>query len=101
MRRFFPAARGSVRDKSRFRHSDADYFNLSEKNAGVATARRDKQVPTIEPVRRVIETMPHDWYVERRDRALLAFTLLTRARDSAIASLKRNSSPVLHWPSRL
>jgi len=32
--------------------------------------------------------MPSDTAIERRDRALIAFTLLTGARDSAIASMK-------------
>ena len=32
--------------------------------------------------------MPEDSVIERRNRALVAFTLLTGARDSAIASLK-------------
>ena len=32
--------------------------------------------------------MPSDTEIERRNRALIAFTLLTGARDSAIASMK-------------
>jgi integrase len=39
-------------------------------------------------VRRVIETMPSSNEIERRNRALVAFALLTGARDAAIASLK-------------
>ncbi len=34
--------------KSRFQYSDADYFNLSEKDVRVATATREKRVPTME-----------------------------------------------------
>lgn len=36
----------------------------------------------------MLEAMPNITSVEMRDRALVAFTLLTGARDSAIASLK-------------
>ena len=36
----------------------------------------------------MIETMPSGNEIERRNRALVAFTLLTGARDSAIASMK-------------
>lgn len=36
----------------------------------------------------MIETMPSENEIERRNRALVAFTLLTGARDAAIASLK-------------
>jgi integrase len=74
--------------KSRIRYSDADYFKLSDKDVRIATARRDKPVPTLEQVHHVIATMPHGTAIEKRDRALVAFTLLTGARDGALASLK-------------
>ena len=74
--------------KSRINYTDAEYFNLSSKDARVATARRDRPVPTLEQVKRVISLMPHETLLQRRNRALVAFTLLTGARDSAIASLK-------------
>lgn len=74
--------------KSRVNYTDAEYFNLSEKEARIASAKRSKPVPTLAQVKRVIEVMPQDTVLERRDRALLAFTLLTGARDSAIASFK-------------
>jgi len=54
----------------------------------VATARRERAYPTLEQVKRVITVMPHASDVEQRNRALVAFALLTGARDSAMASLK-------------
>ena len=74
--------------KSRVQHSDAAYFNLSSKDARIATAHTSRKVPTLEQVQRVIEVMPYRTEIERRNRALVAFTLLTGARDAAIASLK-------------
>jgi integrase len=74
--------------KSRINYTDTEYFNMSEKDARVATARREKAVPTIEQIMRVIQLMPINTEIEQRDRAVIAFTLLTGARDSAIASLK-------------
>jgi len=74
--------------KSCFQYSDAEYFNLSEKEARIATARREARVPTLAQVRHVINTMPARTDIEHRDRALIAFTLLTGARDGAIASMK-------------
>ncbi len=74
--------------KARIQYTDAEYFNLSEKDARIATAHREGKAPTLEQVRRVIETMPHESEIERRNRALVAFTLLTGARDAAIASMK-------------
>lgn len=74
--------------KSRIGYSDAEYFNLSEKDSRIATAKREKPVPTLEQIKRVIEEMPCHSGIEKRDRALVSFTLLTGARDSAIASMK-------------
>jgi integrase len=45
-------------------------------------------VPSVEQIKHVLTLMPSGTAIERRDRALIAFTLLTGARDSAIASLK-------------
>lgn len=74
--------------KSRISYSDADYFNLSEKDVRIATARREKLVPTLEQIHHVLATMPHENDIQRRDRALVAFTILTGARDGALASFK-------------
>jgi integrase/recombinase XerD len=70
------------------KYVDADYFDLSEKDIRVARAHREQPVPTMEQIRRVIARMPTRSEIERRNRALLAFTILTGARDGAIASFK-------------
>lgn len=88
LKRFFQWLSGQPGYRSRLRYSDAEYFNLSEKDTRVATARREKTFPTMEQVKHAISMMPEGSDVERRDRALVAFTLLTGARDSAIASMK-------------
>lgn len=74
--------------KSRISYTDTEYFNLSEKEVRIATARRETAVPTLEQIRHVIESMPSNSDIERRNRALIAFTFLTGARNSAIASMK-------------
>lgn len=88
LKRFFHWLAGQPGYKSRFQYSDADYFNLSEKDVRVATAKREQKAPTLEQVKHVIANMPVEGEVARRNRALVAFTLLTGARDSAIASMK-------------
>src|SRR3990172_3888198 len=88
IKRFFHWLAGQPGYKSRLQYSDADYFNLSEKEVRVATARREQVGPTVEQVKHVIALMPTESAIQRRDRALIAFTLLTGARDSAIASMK-------------
>ncbi|HWB33593.1 MAG TPA: tyrosine-type recombinase/integrase [Acidobacteriaceae bacterium] len=69
-------------------YSEADYFNLSEKETRIATAHREQPSPTLEQVKHVLQTMPTATEIDRRNRALVAFVLLTGARDSAIASMK-------------
>jgi len=88
IKRFFHWLAGQPGYKSRLQYSDSDYFNLSEKDVRVATARREQVGPTVEQVKHVIALMPAESAIQRRDRALVAFTLLTGARDSAIASMK-------------
>ena len=61
---------------------------MSTKETRVAKAKRQKPVPTIEQINHVIELMPAKTDIDRRNRSLIAFTLLTGARDSAIASMK-------------
>lgn len=88
VKRFFHWLAGQPGYRSRLQYSDADYFNLSEKDVRVATAKREQVGPTLEQVKHVIALMPGESAIQRRDRALIAFTLLTGARDSAIASMK-------------
>lgn len=88
LRAFFFWLAGQPGYKARLQYSDADYFNLSDKDTRIATAQRERNAPTLEQVKHVIQTMPGRSEIERRNRAVVAFTFLTGARDSAIASMK-------------
>lgn len=87
-RAFFVWLAGQSGYRSRIAYSDADYFNLTEKEIRIASAKRDRPVPTLEQIRHVIASMPAATAIERRDRAVVAFAILTGARDDAIASAK-------------
>jgi integrase len=91
LKRFFVWLAGQPGYKSRISYSDAEYFNLSAKETRIAKATRPARVPTLEQIRHVIQAMPATTEIERRDRALMAFTILTGARDGAIASFKLRS----------
>ncbi len=88
LKRFFEWLALQPGYRSKLRYSDAEYFRLTDKDARVAKARRPRPVPTLEQVKHVIATMPTGNEIGRRNRALLAFALLTGARDSALASLR-------------
>ena len=88
LKRFFQWLALQPGYRSKLRYSEAEYFSFSEKNSRVAKARRERPVPTLEQVKHVIATMPKSTVIERRNCALLAFALLTGARDSALASMK-------------
>jgi integrase len=88
LRRFFIWLAGEPGYKSRISYSDAECFNLSAKETRIAKAGRSPRVPTLEQIRHVIQNMPASTEIERRDRALIAFTILTGARDGAIISFK-------------
>jgi site-specific recombinase XerD len=88
LKRFFQWLAWQPGYKSRVQYADAEYFNLSDKDARIATAKRQQRVPTMEQIKHVINTMRSETEIERRNRALVAFTLLTGARDRAIASMK-------------
>lgn len=74
--------------RSHIAYADADYFNLTDKDVAVARARREKRVPTLDQVRHVLAAMPAGTSLERRDRALIAFAMLTVARVGALASFR-------------
>ena len=68
--------------------NDASYFTPSEQDARVATARREKRVASLEEIKRVLSLMPTATAIQRRNRAIIAFAILTGARDGALASFR-------------
>ena len=66
--------------------NDAHYFTPSEQDLRIASARREKRVATLEQIKHVLALMPAETPIEKRDQALLAFTILTGARDGALAT---------------
>ncbi|TAN02337.1 MAG: site-specific integrase, partial [Rhizobiaceae bacterium] len=73
--------------RSKLTYSDAEYFRPSANDERIARAVREKPVASIEEIRQVLAAMPAGSDIKRRDRALIAFTLLSGARDDAIASM--------------
>lgn len=74
--------------KSRIRHSDADYFNMDAKGQRIASATRETPYPSMEMARHAFSYMPEASDLDRRNKALFAFLMLTGTRDGAVASLR-------------
>jgi integrase/recombinase XerD len=74
--------------RAKINYSDIEYFNLSAKDTRIANTKRKRNVATIEQIMQTLEAMPCSTAIEMRDRALVAFIILTGARDSAVASAK-------------
>ncbi len=74
--------------RKRVRYSDAEYFSLSEKDERIAKTTNAKQAPTPEQIESVLQAVPHASVIERRNRAMIAFTWLTGVRDGALVTLK-------------
>lgn len=88
LRAFFVWLAGQPGYKSHLRYGDADYFNLAETEVRIARAVRHKAFPSLEQVHHVLSVMPSETDLEKRNRALVAFALLTGARDGALASFR-------------
>jgi integrase len=73
--------------RSRLTYSDAEYFNASANDERIAKAVRERPVPSIEQIRHVLSSMPVQSDIERRNQAVIAFALVSGARDNAIASM--------------
>ncbi|MBB3773241.1 integrase [Angulomicrobium tetraedrale] len=73
--------------KSKLHMADIDYLNPSRKDAAKAKAAKLREYPSLEQIRAALAVLPAETAIERRNRALLAFAILTGMRDRAMASL--------------
>lgn len=64
------------------------YLRLSNNDERAGRATREQPAPTVEEVHKVLEAMPTNTDVEKRDRAIIACLALTAVRDAALISLK-------------
>jgi len=65
------------------------YLRLSDNANRAARASREKTPPTLEELEKTLKAMPHGTDIEKRDRAIFAFMIITCVRDDALVSLKR------------
>lgn len=65
-----------------------EYLRLSNNANRAARASRDKIPPTIEELQKTLNAMPFETDIEKRDKAIFAFMILTCVRDDALVSLR-------------
>ncbi len=63
-------------------------MSLSDKEIQIAHSQKNKRCPTVNQIERVIKNMLADNEIQKRDRALMAFLILTGIRVNAVASIK-------------
>jgi len=68
-----------------------DYLRLSREEASVATQPRKVEVPSLEEIKVVIESIKGGSEIEMRDKALISLMFLTGARISAVRTLPMKS----------
>lgn len=74
--------------RNRLLRTDADYFKPSRRDEAIARRARPMLVPTIDQIRSMLSAMPTASAIDRRNRTLVAITIVTGARDNATASLR-------------
>ncbi|MFH1319802.1 MAG: site-specific integrase [Bacteroidota bacterium] len=65
-----------------------EYLNLPKADARIATQPRKKEIPSLEEVKAVIESIKGKSEAEIRDKAMISLMFLTGARISAIKTLR-------------
>jgi integrase/recombinase XerD len=86
--KFLPLALSRAGLPFRDQRQRCELLHPSEQDLRVATARREKYVATLDEIKRVLALMPSATPIERRNQALIAFTILTGARDGALATFR-------------
>ncbi len=84
---FFSWLSGQPGYKSRIDPFDVQYLKLDKKKARMATAAPRQEFPSLEYVQTLCRSITPKTEVDQRDRALIAFTLLTGMRDKATITL--------------
>ena len=87
LRKFFGWLVRETGYKSRIKPNAVDYLKITEKEGRIATQSTPRNYPSLEYVRRLVESIDIRTEIDRRDRALVSFTLLSGMRDKAIVTL--------------
>lgn len=73
--------------KSKINFTEVEFLKLPKEKARIANAQKRENYPSLEQVKQIVSSIQINNEIDLRDRALIAFTLLSGMRDSAIVSL--------------
>ncbi len=76
------------RIKGKLARKPINALRLKRKDRTASSARKTRPIATIAQIEAAIKVMPKTTAIERRNRALIAFTLVSGARDGAIISMR-------------
>ncbi|MFA5986507.1 MAG: tyrosine-type recombinase/integrase [Parcubacteria group bacterium] len=71
----------------KIKKTDLDYLRLSKKETSIALEKTEKDIPTLEEIKSIVQSISGNHEVALRDRAMIAFLILTGMRISAVVSL--------------
>ncbi|MFC1622775.1 tyrosine-type recombinase/integrase [Patescibacteria group bacterium] len=71
----------------KIKKTDLDYLRLSKKETSVALEKQEKDIPTLDEIKSIVNNITVSSEIAMRDKALIAFLILTGMRISAIISL--------------
>lgn len=69
------------------RKTDISYLRLSKSETRIALEKKDKDTPSLKEIQDIVRRIQPNTEVDMRDRALIAFLILTGMRISAVVSL--------------
>lgn len=72
-------------------NSDINFLRLSKKENQIATSGTKRPIPTLEEIKKIIESIEIKNEIDKRDRAMICLALITGIRVSALVSLKMKS----------
>jgi len=87
VKKFFHWLSGEPGYKSKIKTNDIDYLNISKKDQRMANQRNFKNYPSLEYVKELVSAISAQTEIDKRDKALISFAVLTGMRDTAIATL--------------
>jgi integrase len=73
---------------SRIKYADVEYFSTPDSVSRIAAGHRFKPCATLDEIRAMLAAIPDEGEINKRDRAVIAFTILTGARDQATVSFR-------------